>query len=82
MTDILMKNLVNAVACTLAEVGEAPEGIIYVGIMTKGATLDDFHFIKGLLLHHGLATEEIGPVLRATDKLRDLYQQAKGGENK
>ena len=82
-----LRNLANAVLCTLAEVGEAPEGILCAGIMTKGANLDDFYYIKGFLLRYGLATEEPGPILRATDKLHGLYQKAKkqetqGGETK
>lgn len=71
----------NAVAETLAEVGEAPEGILYAGLMTKGGSLQEFHAIKTFLLDAGLAEEAPGPVLVATQRLRHLYRVARDGSH-
>lgn len=70
----------NAVAETLAEAGEAPEGILYAGLMTKGGSLAEFEAVKTFLLVAGLAEEAPGPVLVATPRLRRAYEIAKGKE--
>ena len=66
----------NAIAETLAEVGEAPEGILYAGLMTKGGTLAEFEAVKTFLLVAGLAKEAPGPMLVATPRLLHLYKAA------
>ena len=63
----------NAVAAILAEVDEAPEGILYAGLMTKGGTLTEFQAVKTFLLVAGLAEEAPGPVLVATPRLRIVH---------
>jgi len=66
----------HAVAATLAEVGEAHEGILYAGLMSKGGSLEEFHAIKTWLLVAGLAKEAPGPVLVATSRLLGIYKKA------
>lgn len=67
----------NAVAETLAEVGEAPEGILYAGLMTMGGSLTEFHAVKNWLLVAGLAEEAAGPVLVATPRLLAIHKKAR-----
>jgi uncharacterized membrane protein YhhN len=71
----------NAVAATLAEVGKAPEGILYAGLMTKGGSLEEFHAVKTWLLVAGLAVEAAGPVLIATPRLVAVYKKAMEGKS-
>ena len=68
--------LFNVVAATLAEVGEAPEGILYAGLMHADITLADYERIRAVLVGLGLVTVEPGPVLKATAKLRAVHKQA------
>ena len=71
----------NAIAATLAEVGEAPEGILYAGLMTKGGSLEEFHAVKTWLLVVGLAEEASGPVLVATPRLLAVHKKAMEGKS-
>ena len=66
----------NAIAETLAEVGEAPECILYAGLMTKGGSLGEFQAVKTFLLVVGLAIEAPGSMLVATARLQHLYKAA------
>jgi hypothetical protein len=63
-----------AVVTTVAEVGEAPEGIIYAGLMTKGYTLDGLLMILGLLTQAGMITRA-GDVATITQNGRDLAER-------
>jgi len=69
MEEAKLNKLAYMVAVVLAEFGEAPEGILYTGLMKANASLDDFERIKAILVGHGLASLEPGPVLKATPKL-------------
>lgn len=71
----------NAVAETLAEVGEAPEGILYAGLMAKGGELNEFYAVKTFLLVAGLATEAPGSMLVATPRLLYLHKKARDKPN-
>ena len=68
--------LFNIVASTLAEAGEAPEGILYAGLMHAGINLADYERIRAVLVGLDLATVEPGPVLKATAKLMNTYRLA------
>lgn len=67
--------LLNIVASTLAEAGEAPEGILYAGLMHAGITIGDYENIREMLVALGLATMEPGPMLKATAKLTEAYRE-------
>lgn len=67
----------NAIAETLAEVGAAPEGILYAGIMTKGGCMEEFQAVKTWLIVAGLATEAPGPVLVATPRLIAIHNKTR-----
>lgn len=42
-------DLIRAVASTIKEVGEAPEGPLYAALMMKGCSLDSFQSIMAIL---------------------------------
>ena len=50
--------LLAAVITTVDELGEAPEGILYAGLMSQGYTLDQFNIGISLMQRAGLATSE------------------------
>lgn len=67
----------NAVAETLAEVREVPEGILYAGLMAQGGELNEFYAVKTFLLVAGLATEAPGPMLVETPRLLAIHKKAR-----
>jgi len=66
-----------AILETLAEGenGEAPEGILYAGIATAGASFGDWQAITNILLAGLLCERTPGPCLKLTDKGRKAVER-------
>ena len=59
------------VLTTVAECGEAPEGVLYAGLMAHGCTMQDWAIIVAALTKGELVRVEWN-VMRLTDKGRDV----------
>lgn len=64
--------LLAAILESIAEVDEAADGWIYAALMTQNITLDQFNFLRELLLRAELVEVPCEHVLRITDKGRKL----------
>jgi hypothetical protein len=60
-----------AVVTTVADVGDAPEGVLYAALMAKGYTLDGLLLILGVLAQAGMITRA-GDVATITGRGREL----------
>ncbi len=50
--------IVKAVADTVKELGRAPRGVLYAGLMTRGLSLNSYEQIEGMLCRAGLVRIE------------------------
>ncbi len=64
-------SLVFAVTETIREMGSAPAGILYAGLMTRGVSMQDFDKLVGIITGAGLVEKRgdllvwVGPAVRA-----------------
>ena len=59
-----------AIITTIDEIGEAPAGIVYAGLMGHGISHGDYTHLQTMLVSSGIATIDGSHVLRLTDSGR------------
>lgn len=67
--------LAGILAETLAEVGEAPSGVCYAGVMAH-ASLAEYEIALGALIRAGLVVQEPSHMLKATSRLIEAVRGA------
>jgi predicted transcriptional regulator len=66
--DSINTAVIGIVSALEAGKGEAPKGILYLGLQMSGYTLDNFHAIVELLVKSNVVTKTAGPQLKLTEK--------------
>ena len=64
-----------AVVTTVAELGEAPEGVMYAGLITQGYALDEFETVLELLARSGMIKRAPSCLVTITDAGRAMARK-------